>query len=75
MGLVTDVYWVCPGCGSVETAQVYGHYDDPDTFPFEAIPVSRGLKWNPPCENCGKFHLTVPEVFVQGVIAPVGDEG
>ena len=60
MGLVTDVFWVCPGCGSEEQAQVYGDWEDPTTFPVDAVPCDRGLKWNPPCENCGEFKLIEP---------------
>lgn len=74
MGLVTDVFWTCPGCGSREQAQAYGESCDPKEFPVEAVPASRGLKWNPPCEKCGKFRLTMPEVMVACVPEPVGDD-
>lgn len=57
MGLVTDVFWACPGCGSREQAQAYGAWDDPKEFPPSLVPVDRGLKWNPPCSKCGKFQL------------------
>lgn len=63
MGLVTDVYWTCP-CGSRERAQAYGGWDDPDEFPVEAVPASRGLKWQPPCSKCGEYRLEMPEVLV-----------
>lgn len=57
MGLVTDVFWTCPGCGSREQAQAYGEWDDPGEFSPLEVPVDRGLKWNPPCSKCGKFRL------------------
>lgn len=65
MGLVTDVFWTCPGCGSREQAQAYGEWDDPKEFPVDAVPASRGLKWNPPCYKCSKYKLTMPEVLVK----------
>lgn len=64
MGLVTNVFWNCPGCGSREQAQAYGGYDDPDEFPVQAVPASRGLKWNPPCGKCGQYKLMMPEILV-----------
>lgn len=70
MGLVTDVFWECPGCGSREQAQVYGDWDHPSEFPVDAVPSSTSLKWNPPCSKCGKFKLTMPEVLVKCVAAP-----
>ena len=73
MGLVTDVFWTCPGCGSRERAQAYGGWDDPDEFPVEAVPASRGLKWNPPCTKCGKYRLEMPEVLVKCEPVLVGD--
>ncbi len=75
MGLVTNVYWVCPGCGSREQAQAYGEYDDPEEFPVGAVPASRGLKWSPPCSKCGKYELVLPEVLVACVptLIPTGD--
>lgn len=72
MGLVTNVYWTCPGCGSREMAQVYGDYDDPSEFPMDAVPSGRGLKWNPPCDSCGKFRLVMPIVLMQCVPEPTG---
>ena len=72
MGLVTDVYWICPGCGSREQAQVYGGWEDPPEFPVDAVPGDRGLKWNPPCEKCGKFRLKEPKT-VKFSPVPVGD--
>jgi len=65
MGLVTDVFWTCPGCGSREKAQAYGGWDDPNEFPVDAVPASRGLKWNPPCGKCGQYKLMMPEVLVK----------
>lgn len=65
MGLVTDVFWTCPGCGSRQQAQVYGEWDDPAEFPVDAVPSGRyPLKWNPPCEECGQYRLVMPEVKV-----------
>lgn len=60
MGLVTNVYWTCPGCGSRERAQIYGEWNDPDEFNVVAVPGDRSLKWNPPCTKCGKFRLIEP---------------
>ncbi len=65
MGLVTDVYWDCPGCGGREQAQAYGDWHDPVEFPVDAVPAGRGLKWNPPCTRCGGYQLTMPEVLVK----------
>ncbi len=65
MGLVTDVFWTCPGCGSRERAQAYGDWDDPEEFPIDAVPAGRGLKWHPPCGKCGQYKLTMPEVLVK----------
>jgi hypothetical protein len=61
MGLVTDVFWDCPGCGSRERAQTYGEWDDPNEFHPHFIPGGRSLKWNPPCSKCGKFRLMPPQ--------------
>ena len=74
MGLVTDVFWTCPGCGSRENAQAYGGDDDPPEFPVTAVPAQRGLKWNPPCSKCGKFKLKMPEVLVACEAVPVDEE-
>lgn len=65
MGLVTDVYWACPGCHSKQKAQVYGGWDDPDEFPVDAVPSSTSLKWNPPCTSCGRYRLVMPVVLVR----------
>ena len=67
MGMVTNVYWQCPGCGSREQAQAYRGYGDPQEVPVGAVPASRGLKWNPPCSVCGEYRLILPEVLVQCV--------
>ena len=64
MGLVTDIFWVCPGCGSRENAQAYGSWDDPMEFPVDAVPSDRELKWNPPCKGCGSFRLELPVVLL-----------
>ena len=57
MSVVTDIIWICPGCGSREAAQILGHYEDlpPGMIPTEC----GGMRWNPPCEECGNFRLTV----------------
>ena len=65
MGLVTDVFWTCPGCGSREQAQAYGEWGDPKEFPVDAVPASRTLKWNPPCSKCGLYKLNIPDVLVR----------
>ena len=74
MGYVTNVFWVCPGCGSKEQAQVYGDPNDPDEFPVSAVPAERGLKWNPPCEECGGYRLSLPNVLVECVPVVVAGE-
>lgn len=71
MGLVTDVFWDCPGCGTKNQAQLYGWTDEGDIsdpnksglpeLPRTAIPSDRCLKWNPPCTGCGIYRLTEPE--------------
>jgi hypothetical protein len=71
VGLVTDVFWTCPGCQSREKAQAYGDWDDPDEFPVDAVPASRGLKWNPPCRKCGKYRLVMPETMVACKPTPI----
>ncbi len=73
MGLVTNVFWTCPNCGSREQAQAYGGYDDPREFPVECVPAFRRLKWNPPCEKCGKYRLEMPEIYVKCVPVLVDD--
>ena len=75
MGLVTDVFWNCPGCGSREQAQAYGGLDDPKEFPVYAVPASRGLKWNPPCSKCGRFRLEIPEVTIACVPVEINKDG
>ena len=61
MGLVTDIYWRCPFCSTLNQAQVYGEWEDPESFPIDAVPASRKLKWNPPCEKCKKYKLDEPQ--------------
>lgn len=63
MALVSDVYWICPGCGSRETAQVYRDYEDPPEFPLDAIPGGYDLSWNPPCKKCGEYELRMPKTI------------
>ena len=75
MGMVTDVFWTCPGCESREKAQAYGGHDDPDEFPVGAVPASRWLKWNPPCGKCGNYRLTMPVVLVACVPQMMGGDG
>jgi hypothetical protein len=58
-----------------EVAQAAKLYrDDPEEFPVDAVPASRGLKWNPPCSRCGNYRLTMPEVLVACVPLPVGND-
>lgn len=64
MGLVTDVRWTCPGCGSVELAQIGGDYEDGEITP-DRVPVEcGGMRWNPPCMRCGEFQLLPTSEFV-----------
>ena len=75
MGLVTNVYWECPGCGQKNTAQMYGEVDDPSEFPIDQVPVSRGLKWDAACECCGKYKPTdPPEIYTRMPIVRIDHE-
>ena len=66
MGLVTDIFWECPKCSTINKAQVYGEWSDPESFPRDAVPMRRELKWNPPCTKCGKYELQNPsEILVE----------
>ena len=69
MGMVTDVEWECPGCGANNIAQLYGDFyaedegypeNRPSPLSRKAIPSDAELKWNPPCEGCGKYRLDMP---------------
>ena len=66
MGMVTDVKWECPECGKENIAQLSGwYYPESDTekyepLPRKAVPSDADLKWNPPCEGCGKYRLVEP---------------
>ena len=75
MGLVTDVWWRCPGCGSLQQAQANGEWNDPPSFPSHAVPSDRYLKWNPPCGSCGRYRLTLPVVPIECVFERVVGEG
>lgn len=75
MGLVTDVMWNCPGCGSREQAQAYGESDDPEEFHPQFVPVGRDLKWNPACCKCGKFRLLPTSKWTAYSPQPVEGEG
>lgn len=61
MAHVTSIYWTCPGCGSTQEAQVLGVWSDNESISPDAVPTDRGgLRWNPPCKECGKFRLVMP---------------
>ena len=67
MGTVTDVTWKCPGCDTINIAQLsdwhHGdNYDNPKPLPSEALPSNAELKWNPPCDKCGDYRLVEPPV-------------
>lgn len=63
MGMVTDVLWRCPGCGTQQVAQTYGEWGDPGRFEKPSdVPLGADLKWNPPCDGCGKFQLVRPRL-------------
>jgi len=69
MGMVTDVKWECPGCGSINIAQLYDdrypeYDDDRKPLPRKAVPSNGELKWNPPCESCMEYRLTEPPVVL-----------
>ena len=58
MGMVTDVNWNCPGCGSRERAQLYGTVGDGSDLEMDAVPMGSEVKWNPVCTKCGRYRLT-----------------
>lgn len=58
MGLVTDVNWSCPGCGSRERAQLCGIVGDGDDLEMDAVPMGSEVRWSPACTKCGKYRLT-----------------
>jgi len=69
MGMVTDVEWICPKCGTKNIAQLYDDYYEKDCFDRDcrpkplsnkAIPSDASLKWNPPCDGCGGYQLCNP---------------
>lgn len=68
MGMVTDVKWECPECGTENIAQLYDDFyydigdDECKPLPREAIPSNAELKWNPPCMGCGKYKLVEPPI-------------
>lgn len=62
MGLVTDVSWVCPGCGAKNISQIYGEHTGFRPLDSRLLPSNARLKWNPPCEGCGNYQLREPEV-------------
>ena len=73
MGIVTDVQWICPGCGAKNIAQLYDdcydeskHWDeDKGYMPLlvHEIPDDADLKWNPLCTECGEFKLKQRNTF------------
>ena len=67
MGMVTSVFWNCPGCGSREESQVDGRWDDPLEFPTDAIPSDRYLKSFDPCSNCGQYEMVRKRSFFEVV--------
>lgn len=64
MGLVTDVYWNCPGCGSRERGQLYDIVGDGEDLELDAAPLGETVKWDPPCSRCGRFKLANKVVVV-----------
>jgi len=76
MGLVTDIKWRCPGCDSLQVAQVYGEWNDPIEFPVNSVPGDRSLKWNPPCAKCGKYQLKEPSTvtYAPALVKQAEDE-
>ncbi len=79
MGMVTDIKWECPKCGTENIAQLYGDYylegEYGTPLSRKAIPSDAGLKWNPPCEGCGKYRLAEPpSVLVEFPLEVVSEE-
>lgn len=64
MGMIADVRWVCPGCGSTQIAQIYNEQGGPSDVPINRVPANTGLKWAPPCDVCGEYKLCEPEFVV-----------
>ena len=71
MAMVTNIKWICPGCGSEELAQTLGEWDDPEEFHPSFVPVDRGLRYNPPCSKCGKFQLLPESKWTKYMPQPV----
>jgi len=74
MGIVTDVFWRCPRCFTINQAQVYGEWEDPESFPRDAVPHDRRLKWNPPCSKCGGYQLVEPNMTIEFPIVRTNKE-
>ena len=82
MGMVTDVKWECPGCGTEQIAQLYDDFypewdgeNKRKPLPRKAVPSNAELKWNPPCEKCGEYRLVEPAaVLVEFPIARVEEK-
>ena len=78
MGLVCDVWWDCPECGHKKNqAQLYGTWDDPEEgISHKAVPANRvgDLKWNRPCEGCGKTILKAPKHLMEIPIVQIDEE-
>jgi len=71
MGLVVNIKWDCP-CGSEEVAQVGGDWEDPNTFPINAVPSNKHMHYNPACKVCGEYELSEPApVLVTYVVRKV----
>lgn len=79
MAVVTDVEWVCPGCGNRNIAQLYEYWYPEDSeehkpLSHKMLSSHAELKYNPPCEKCGKFQLVEPlEKIVKFPIIRVED--
>lgn len=68
MGLVTDIKWTCPECGKENISQVYGDWNDPpEGWPNTAVPIEQvgNLKYNEPCEGCGKTKMAIPKQVIE----------
>lgn len=79
MGIVTDVNWNCPGCGTVNNAQLYDDYyppydEDYNPISHKQLPYGVSLKWNPPCEKCKEYQLKDPSILVDLPIIKLNSE-
>lgn len=79
MGIVTNVRWDCPGCYTVNNAQLYEDLyapNDTECAPIshKQLPYGASLKWNPPCKKCGEYQLREPKSLIDFPVVKLEDE-